>query len=506
MCGIFVCFREEHKVCFDQLQHRGPDYSSLSQYGNYWIGFHRLKINDLEDSGNQPFTESGVILVCNGEIYNHKALEEACKFEMGSKSDCEIILKMYLRYGIERTLISLDGVFAFVIVDTRNGDIVAGRDPIGVRPLFIGDNGKMFASEMKGIAGNVARFKPGHFWKNGKYIRYWNTRLPKSIGVGWGVEKILAGIRERLIGAVLKRIQNTERPVGFLLSGGLDSSLICAIGTKLMGKSIDTFSIGLEGSEDLKYARIVSDFIGSNHTEVIFSVGQGLSSVSEVIRSIESYDITTVRASVPMWLLCKYIKEKTEKRVLLSGEGSDEYGHYMYFHNAPGVEEFKEESFRLLEELHFTDVLRADRCTAGHGLELRVPFLDIGFLSYYLGIDVRYRMPQEGVEKYFLRRAFAGFLPDKVLWRKKDALSDAVGTEWRRALIGKGEAILKGSGEVLNKGVWCAPIDGESWWYRKEFEKHYKGREKIIPYFWMPRWQGGVKDPSATVLESYKKR
>ena len=507
MCGIFIC----HEDCyqqqdFDKLQHRGPEHSILNKYNQYWVGFHRLKINDLGHSGDQPFIIDNVLLICNGEIYNHKELEKAYKFEMKSKSDCEIILRMYLKYGIEQTLVSLDGVFAFVIIDMRNEDVIVARDPIGVRPLFIGDNGKAFASEMKSTkCKKIEQFKPGHFWKNGIYGKFWNTRLPKKIN-DLGIDKILDGLRNRLIKAVVKRIQNAERPVGFLLSGGLDSSLVCAIASQVVEGKINTYSIGLEGSEDLKYARIVSEFIGSDHTEIRFTVGDGLNAVPEVIKCIESYDVTTVRASVPMWLLSKYIKESTRIRVLLSGEGSDEFGGYLYFNNAPSEEAFQEESFRLLDELHFTDVLRADRCTAGHGLELRVPFLDIQFMAYFLGIDVKYRMANNGIEKYFLRRAFAGWLPDKVLWRKKDAFSDAVGKEWRNSLISKGQALFQASGEEMKEWKHCPPVSGEGWWYRKEFEKHYSGQGEIIPHYWMPKWQGDVSDPSATVLKVYEER
>ena len=304
----------------------------------------------------------------------------------------------------------------------------------------------------------------------------------------------------------------SERPVGCLLSGGLDSSLITALVAKHFKKEdLCTFSIGFEGSEDLKYAKIVADHLNTRHFEYIVTEQMMIQSIEDVIRDIETYDITTIRASTPMYLLSKYIKNNTDITVLFSGEGSDEAsGSYMYFHNAPDSNSFNKETVRLLKDLQYFDVLRSDKSTASNGLEVRVPFLDKEFLQYYMQIDPDLKIPNGKIEKYLLRKAFDnGLLPDEILWRSKEAFSDGVSSKkksWFEILQCHINNIITDEEfeESASKYKHNPPKLKEALYYRRIFDKHFSNRDSIIPYYWLPKWNGEINDPSARILNSYK--
>tara|TARA_B110000211_G_C14076927_1_gene552530 strand:- start:874 stop:2475 length:1602 start_codon:yes stop_codon:yes gene_type:complete len=528
MCGIFAYFSQNNlsaedikclKMAAGKSQHRGPDNTQYKISETALLCFHRLKINDMSNDGNQPMSlvHDDITLICNGEIYNYKELIKENEFQMNSMSDCEVILHMYKKYGIHTTIASLDGVFAFVIVDNITNKVFVGRDPFGVRSLYIGrdEKGISVASELKSlhdISTNVSCFPPGQYVEltSNATTRYYNYTWPQHEDADdvHIMEKINLLLRE-----ATKKRTLSDRPVGCLLSGGLDSSLITALVAEHYPKgSLKTFSIGLEGSADLKYAKIVADFIGTDHHEVIISESDMLAALEEDIQQIESYDTTTVRASTPMYLLSKYIKEHTDVAVIFSGEGSDEAsGSYMYFHNAPSGREFKAESERLMEDLHYFDVLRCDKSTAGAGLEVRVPFLDKSFLEYYMAINPNKKMPKAyNIEKYLLRKAFEhdNILPNEVLWRIKEGMSDGVSGKkraWFQVIQAHVDGILSDDEFTHQQASYehAPPNIKESLYYRQIFDTYYPGRAQLMPYYWLPKWSGDVLEPSARVLNCY---
>jgi len=444
----------------------------------------------------QPFTRDDVMYACNGEIYNHKELAMGNE---NSESDCECLGPYIKLFGIQRTLQEVRGDFAFVYTDGKH--IVAARDPVGVRPLFYTHYAKesiAFASEVKALLflnTPVHVFPPGTFYDSHinqfitYYTGYWHVRTKVSSN---------HALKETLEDAVRVRLKNTQRDVGFLLSGGLDSSLIASIAQRMVGK-IKTFSIGLEGSPDLEAARKVAKFIGSEHHEVTFTIEEGLDNVTSVIAALESYDTTTVRASVPMYLLCKYIKERTSCRYIFSGEGSDELlGGYLYFKNAPGVQEFATENMRRLKLIHQFDGLRADRCAGAHGLDLIVPFLDVHFIKACMEMNQCEKIGP--CEKRVLREAFIGYLPEEILWRQKDAMSDAVGTQWVEALRAKADDVVSDTAFMVNRADHNPPLTKEEVWYREIFWKFFGTRhDHLISEIWRPRWTH-ITDPSARLL------
>lgn len=510
MCGIFACLYStksvEHYVpCYQSIQHRGPDYSTIVKYGDHVLGFHRLAINDLSDKGNQPLLLNEMKLICNGEIYNHNELKKIYNFKTESNSDCEIILHMYQRFGMERTLKELDGYFAFVLID--NDNVFIARDRIGVRSLYIGydkDGSVWVSSELKAIHKYVSPtlFPPGMYWHNNKTYTYYKT---KKIEYYDNFEVTMQTTRDLLSAAVEKRVKNTERPIGCFLSGGLDSSLIAALVCKYSNQKIHTFSIGMENSTDIEYARKVATHLNTIHHEVIVTEKEMLDAIPEVIKQIETYDTTTVRASTPMYLLSKYVATNTDIRVIFSGEGSDELsGSYAYFKNAPTPNEFYDEAIRLTEDLQYFDVLRCDKSTAGHGLEVRVPFLDNDFVSYYLHINPEFKwFFYYGYEKYLLRKAFMNLLPSDVLWRTKEAFSDGVSSKrksWFQIIQDHVSTLtLPESNYILNP-----PQLDETKWYRMLFDTYYPECAHVLPYYWLPRWCGDIVDPSARKLAVYE--
>lgn len=540
MCGIFgfilhnenfykkdLSFRKNIMKKFCNFQHRGPDNSVFKNINKKIIfGFHRLAIMDTSSNGDQPFCNNGIYLICNGEIYNHKQLIKENDFKMKSSSDCEVIIHMYNKYGIEKTINNLDGVFAFILFDVKKNKLFVGRDPIGVRSLyqFYNNEYMCFSSEMKGMNSkycrNVSLFPPGSYLEldnnksDYKIKRYYN-QFDKWLK--FNVQKYdyhKTQIRKIFTEAVNKRLMS-DRPVGCLLSGGLDSSLVTALVAKQFTKDnpLHTFSIGMEGATDIKYARMVANHIGSKHHEIIVSEKNMLSVIEKVIYNIESWDTTTVRASIPMVLMCEYIKQNTDITVIYSGEGSDEAsGSYMYFHNAPNDNEFHKETIRLIKDLQYFDVLRCDKSIASAGLEVRVPFLDKKFLDYYMTIEPKFKRPIKGIEKYLLRDSFegTGLLPKEVLWRTKEAFSDGCSTNKRSWYSILQEHINNKFSDLnltYNKILYPTntPKTKEALYYRNIFNKYYTNEDKTIPYYWLPKWSGNINEPSARVLTAYKK-
>ena len=539
MCGIFFLLnntQQERMFVFEQFmkaQHRGPEnsYFRHSDDMSSFMGFHRLAINGINDASNQPIIKDNITLICNGEIYNHKELYQILDSSPTTESDCEVIIDCYKQFGMQYTLQLLDGVFAFVLVDDANHAIYIARDPFGVRPMYVLSSSTSscmwgFASELKQLENfvvnkedEIEQFSPGiycqmkldtktHSWIFDHSYRYFSV-FNRSFTFD-SYDNVYSNIRYYLTNAVKKRVENTDRPVACLLSGGLDSSLITSIVSRHVKHTLKTYSIGLKGSEDLKYAKIVADFLKTDHTEVVVSEEDFLSAIPEVIEKIESYDTTTVRASVGNYLLGKYISENSECKVIFNGDGSDELcGGYLYFHRCPNELEFDKECKRLLQEICYYDVLRSDRSISTNGLEPRTPFLDRTWAQYYLSIDpsIRYHPKHNQCEKYLLRKAFDDdtYLPKEILWRKKEAFSDGVSSlqkSWYEIIeeyvqdIPKEEELLI---STINK-----PTTPEQSYYRSIFNTYYKKSQHTIPHFWMPKYVDAT-DSSARTLQVYDK-
>lgn len=379
----------------------------------------------------QPFVRKKYKAVCNGEIYGFKKIKDeliAKGYTFNSESDCEILIPLYIEKGVEMFK-ELDAEFACVIYDGK--EYIAARDPIGIRPLFYGYNEDkiVFASCAKAllkICHDIKPFPPGNYYYKGKFIKYYDP-IKVDRMVTDDLDVITNNIKEKLINGVIKRL-DSDAPLGFLLSGGLDSSLVCSIASRYINKPIRTFAIGMSTDAiDLKYAKIVANHIGSIHTEVIITKEDVLDALQTVIYELESWDITTIRASIGMYLLCKFIHENTDIKVLLTGEVSDELFGYKYTDFAPNALEFQKESEKRIKELYMYDVLRADRCISSCSLEARVPFADLDFFKYVMSINPSLKMNTYGKGKYLLRKAFKGYLPEEILMREKTAFSDAVG-------------------------------------------------------------------------------
>jgi asparagine synthase (glutamine-hydrolysing) len=523
MCGFLAVGSMEYALevfsqSLEKASYRGPDHSTMSYNHEMTWGFNRLAIMDLSSKGNQPFIYKQYELVCNGEIYNYPQLKASLEkdYAFTSSSDCEVLIPLYEKYGMEILCQFLDAEFAMVLYDGKTKSLMAARDPIGIRPMFYGytktEGAICFASEAKALVDlceGIKPFPPGHYYKEGQFICYNDIATPKLMHDD-SIEEIATALREKLEKAVEKRLQS-DAPVGYLLSGGLDSSLVCAIGQRLNKKPIRTFAIGMETDPiDLKYAKQVADYLGTEHTEVIIKKDDVLECLEEVIYHLETWDITTIRASIAMYLLCKYIHENTDLKVILTGEVSDELFGYKYTDFAPSPQAFQEESKKRIRELYMYDVLRADRCISAHALEGRVPFADIDFVDYAMRINPETKMNKYNKGKYLLRRAFegGGYLPDEILYREKAAFSDAVGHSMVDYL--KAHAESKYTQEDLEqakaKYPHGTPFTKEALLYRDTFESFYKGNGEWIKDFWMPNkeWENcNVDDPSARVLKNY---
>ena len=513
-CGCGAV-RSAFEKGFAETVSRGPDDSRIVDTGKGLLGFHRLAIMGLSPEGMQPFELDGSYVVCNGEIYGFEKIKEslAAKYTFRSGSDCEILLPMYREYGTAMFRM-LDAEFAMILYDGQSGQFIAARDPIGIRPLYYGydDAGVIvFASEPKNLVGlcqKVMPFPPGHYYKDGRFVCYRDITGVAAVCTD-DVETICAGIRERLIAGVEKRLV-ADAKVGFLLSGGLDSSLVCAIAQRKSKTPIRTFAIGMAADAiDLKYARQTAEYLGTDHTEVLMTPEEVLGALEDVIHLLGTFDITTIRASMGMYLLCKWIHEHTDIRVLLTGEISDELFGYKYTDFAPSAAEFQAESEKRVRELHMYDVLRADRCISVNSLEARVPFGDLEFVRYVMAIDPQKKMNTYGIGKYLLRHAFEGdYLPHDILYRQKAAFSDAVGHSMVDDLKQYAEAHYTAAEFEAKRRQYthAMPFTKESLLYREIFEKYYPGQSEMIADFWMPNksWPGcDVNDPSARVLSNY---
>lgn len=521
MCGIVACFGEKIDIqkCTSKLIARGPEGTRIIENDDYQLGFTRLAINGLSEDGMQPMENESNIWMCNGEIYNADLLASNQNIKLITGSDCEIIGK--LTYQYDSLFNMFDGVFAIVIINKNTNTAIIARDPYGVRPLFYAQtfSNIVFASEVKAFPPNIGKIKafpPGCFMtvKLGTLLteiqRY--HHIPNVNQLSTNLDEVLLNVRNSLTKSVVKRLM-TERPIACLLSGGLDSSLIAALVQKELKSRglppVKTFSIGFKNSEDLKYAKKVANYIGSDHTEVVMTPDEFFAAIPDVIRDIESYDITTVRASVGNWLIAREIASKTDCKVVFNGDGSDElFGGYLYFHKSPNDHEFEKETERLLRDIHYFDVLRSDRCISSHGLEPRTPFLDKEFVRIVKTENTVFRRPTERqCEKWLLRSAFYGtnLLPDEVLWRKKEAFSDGVSNIkqkcWYQECQERALELEPNWKEKSKKFKYLTPQTAESYYYRQQFVNWYGDLEDTtVPYFWMPKWSPETSDPSAKTL------
>ena len=520
MCGIFAVVgndeldKEKLQEYFMLMKARGPDESKILQPSkNSFFGIHRLNIIGGE-KGSQPIIHDNSLLICNGEIYNHVELENKYGLVPTTTSDCEIILLMHRKFGIERTVRELDGVFSFVILDADAG-LYAARDPIGIRPLFlgIGINTIAFSSEIKSLTPfckSIMSFAPGSWWNaNIGRVPYFSYSFPRD-----ALDKFR--ITQLLRNAVRKRLMS-DRPIAALLSGGLDSSIIAALVAESVGK-INTYAIGMKGSPDLKYADIVAKHINSNHFNLIVEPSKFVLAIEPTIKQIESYDVTTVRASVGNYVMASWISQNSEDKVIFCGDVSDEiFGGYRGFSQAPNSNLFHLALIKMLADIHYFDVLRSDRSVSGAGLESRVPYADKEFLSYIMSIDAKHKefkttdkgKESDIIEKKILRDAFrpTRLLPDEIIDRRKEAFSDGVsgvGNDWFTILQDHAETLYTDDEfESLSaKYEINKPFSKESLWYREIFEKYYKGHGGLIPYFWRHPFEKEL-DPSARKLSYY---
>jgi asparagine synthase (glutamine-hydrolysing) len=546
MCGITGIFniseqtpalREKALQMSRNLRHRGPDWSGIYCGGSCILTHERLSIVDPQ-SGRQPLfsPDRRQVLAVNGEIYNHQAIREAMKdeYEFQTGSDCEVILALYRKKGVD-FLEDISGIFAFALYDEEDDSFLIARDPIGVESLYIGSDteGRIYvASELKALEGQCDTYRPfppGHYYysKDGE-LKRWYTRDWMEYNAVKDNPVDIDTLRVALLSAV-KRQMMSDVPYGLLLSGGLDSSIISAIAKKYAKKRIETddskdawwpqlhsFAIGLKGAPDLERAREVADYIGTVHHEINYTVQEGLDALRDVIYHIETYDITTVRASTPMYLLARVIKSMGIKMVL-SGEGADEvFGGYLYFHKAPDARSFHEETVRKIGKLHLYDCLRANKSLMAWGVEGRVPFLDKEFLDVAMSLDPAAKMcPGNVIEKKILREAFADMLPDSVLWRQKEQFSDGVGYSWIDSLKALVETQVSDSqmAAAAERFPINPPHNKEEYYYRSIFEEHFPSESAARSVPSVPsvacstaealRWDAafaGMNDPSGRAV------
>ncbi|MES2806075.1 MAG: asparagine synthase B [Bacteroidota bacterium] len=517
MCGILAIIgraKDEQLVgeLSKRMSHRGPDESDLhvTEKGHI-LSHERLSIIDLH-SGKQPIQGTKTAyMVHNGEIYNHQELRDGVLKEhtFRTKSDSEVIVHLYEEFGYDFCNM-LDGDWSFVVVD--GDDFIAGRDPMGVKPLYYGldERGRIyFSSEMKPIADQCktfSTFPPGHFYtqKTG-FVKYYKPEYEDYLKADQELDLEL--IRETLTEATRKRLMS-DVPIGVLLSGGLDSSLTSAIASRLLaesGKKLHSFSIGLDAdAPDAAAARKVAEYLGTEHHEIHFTIEEGIKILDKLIWHLETYDVTSVRASTPMYFLSKAITDMGIK-VVLSGEGADEiFGGYLYFRNAPSTEDFQKETIERVQKLFTADLLRADKSTMAHGLEARVPFLDKAFLEMAVRIKAEEKMPKtyDGKEKYILRKAFDTpdnpYLPEEVLWRQKEQFSDGVGYNWIDQLIEycSSQVTDEQLAGAAAEFPYNSPATKEAYFYRSIFNKYYpqvSAAQTVRK--WIPKWQEN-QDPS----------
>lgn len=506
MCGIVSIFniqkqtpelRQKALRMSQKIRHRGPDWSGIYTGGSAILCHERLSIVDPE-SGKQPLFSSDKkqVLAVNGEIYNHQDIRRryAGKYQFQTGSDCEVILALYRDKGID-FLEDLSGIFAFALYDAERDEFLIARDPIGVIPLYIGydDDGKLYvASELKALEGQCDRYEPflpGHYyWSREPGMKRYYKRDWFSYDAVKDNSASVADIHDALEAAVKRQLMS-DVPYGVLLSGGLDSSVISAIAEKFSERRIEdddkerawwprlhSFAVGLKGAPDLAKAKLVADYIGTVHHEINYTIQEGLDAIRDVIYFIETYDVTTVRASTPMYLLARVIKSMGIKMVL-SGEGADEiFGGYLYFHKAPSPKAFHEETVRKLSKLYMYDCLRANKSLSAWGVEGRVPFLDKEFLDVAMRTNPEAKMcPGKTIEKRIVREAFANMLPDEVAWRQKEQFSDGVGYSWIDTLkkITSDQVSDEQMAHAAERFPINPPRNKEEYYYRSIFAEHF---------------------------------
>ena len=516
MCGIVCAFnlkgdreliRSNVLKMAQKVRHRGPDWSGIYSSNNAILAHERLAIVD-PTSGKQPIvSDDGLkVVAVNGEIYNHKYLRKKLtnKYNFKTESDCEVILPLYQNKGVD-FLNDLNGIFAFALYDVNEDSFLIARDHMGIIPLYMGwDQDDVFyvSSELKsleGICSKIKLFPPGHYLKsNDMELKKWYNPKWTSFDSVKNAKTSISSIHDSLSAAVKRQLMS-DVPYGVLLSGGLDSSITSALAKKFASKRIESedkqdawwpqlhsFSVGLKGAPDLKAAKIVSDHIGTIHHEINFTVQEGLDAIRDVIYHLETYDVTTVRASTPMYLMARAIKSLGIKMVL-SGEGADElFGGYLYFHKAPNSKEFHEETVRKLDKLHQYDCLRANKSLAAWGIEGRVPFLDKEFIDTAMSINPDDKMIKNGrIEKWVLREAFKDYLPESVLWRQKEQFSDGVGYSWidsLKELVSKevSDGDIEKASEIFPVNT---PLNKEEYYYRTIFQEHFSSEAaaKSVP-------------------------
>ena len=561
MCGIWALINMKKKglditqmfMDFWNIKHRGPDNSYFETYKNVLVGFHRLAIMDTSFASNQPFVfqekERTIVFICNGEIYNFRELIQKYDLPITTDSDCKTIPELYIKYTNNGGDVNqfyklfdteIKGEFAFVLLEfdrLKNlKHAIAGRDQIGIRPLYYhppqnSSEMMIFCSEIKGtnhFEDNIQEFPPGyvmnfsfndfgellpnHYSYKFKYVYHTEQALTHE-------KDMLEAIKLSVINSIKRRL-DADRPIAFLLSGGVDSSLVAAISSKILGYPIKTFCCGMNEGTDLIYARKVAEHINSNHTEVFFTPEDGLRAIPDVIRTIESWDTTTVRASVGQYIVSKYIGTNTDAKVLLVGEGPDEVcSSYLFNWYAPNGEDLHNAALEYVDKIHYFDSRRGDRCISRWGLEGRVPLLDPEFISAYWKVPSEMRMPTyKGMEKWWLRQAFndTNILPQEVLWRKKEAFSDGVSSKeksWYQIIQEHVESFV--SDEELKNAhkvyPYQTPQTKEAFYYRKVFCQIFgHSRQNVLPHYWQPKWTSDGKvvkdyiDPSARVLKVYE--
>jgi asparagine synthase (glutamine-hydrolysing) len=558
MCGIWTLVNLMKNEAMDidklfgdfwNLKNRGPDNSYFQTYNNVIVGFHRLSIVNKYFNSNQPFIlrdrDRTIVCICNGEIYNYNELIDEYELEYSANSDCIVIPELYRKFTNNLDIFyrlfedKIKGEFAFVLMEFNRynnlSKIIIGRDQIGIRPLYHhkvsnSSNIMVFCSEIKGANSldvDIEEFPPGYIhcyeldeFEKIKYIEY-NFRTIYDIKPINNVTDmhLLSQVKYALINSIKRRLQ-AGRPLAFLLSGGVDSSLVAAISAKILGYPIRTFCCGMNEGTDLIYARKVAKHIGSEHTEVFFTPEEGLEAIKDVIWTTETWDTTTIRASVGQYLVSKYIGNNTDAKVVLVGEGPDEVcSSYLFNWNAPNEHELHKAAMEYVEKIHYFDSRRSDRCISRWGLEARVPLLDPEFIKAYWSIPCEYRTPKyKGIEKWWLRQAFVStnVLPSEVLWRKKEAFSDGVSSKeksWYEIIQDHIESLI--SDEQLKMAPliypYNTPITKEAYYYRKIFcEMFGYNRQMILPHYWQPKWDNNgneiseYTDPSARLLKVYE--
>ncbi len=539
MCGIFSYLGKNFSfddlvALSNKIKHRGPDSSnhiSLDFDGKqFFLGFHRLAINGLDEISNQPLKDvnNEIYLIANAEIFNYKALIEENDFDYKTNSDCEVIIHMYKKYGIDETCKKLDGEFAFLLVDLKKKVYYVVRDQLGVRSLYWTKSDYDFAisSEVKALTDfdGVKQFPIGSYWSSNtnEIVRYYSfvknidsvlsfnsTFFDYMNNDNINEDNICARLRKLFVKAVEKRMLS-DRKVACLLSGGLDSSTVSAIVARIVGDyNLNTYSIGMKGATDLKYAESMASFIKSNHVNIELDETEFLDAIDKTIYQIESYDTTSVRASVGNYLVSLYIKEHSDDTVIFCGDVSDEiFASYRGFSGDHNDNDFYVENVKMLNNIQYFDILRSDKSISGAGLEARVPFADKEFIDYVMNLPPSLKkFNKDRMEKYLFRKAFEDYMPHDILWRRKEAFSDGVSSTERSWFQIIKEFVDKKYSdeeyEVLRKKYTLnMPYDKESLFYREIFEKYYPNKANLIPYFWRHPFSTQLY-PSARLLESY---